>query len=222
MSDLPTITAIKARRTDPDRCSVRVGKKTVATLRWEQVNTLGLRVGDVWDQNLAERVTQLAAAEQVRVDAQRLINRRDYSSGELRFKLTQKGHDARTSEAVVARLVELGIVDDEAYGRSVIATQRARKGAGARLLQQKLMQKRLPRELIDELIREADEDYDHIGEARQLADRKLDTAALQRCDPAKRRQRIWSLLARRGFSPDTINRVMSDLADRLRNDDDVD
>jgi SOS response regulatory protein OraA/RecX len=81
------------------------------------------------------------------------------------------------------------------------------------------MQKRLPRELIDQLIREADEDYDHVAEARHLAERKLDTAALQRCDADKRRQRIWSLLARRGFSPDTIVRVMADLRDRLRGDD---
>jgi regulatory protein len=219
MSDLSTITAIKARAGDAERCSIRVGKKTVATIPWEQVNTLGLRVGDVWDQALADRVAKLAAADQVRRDALRLINRRDYSSGELRFKLTQKGHEAGTSEAVVARLVDIGVVDDEAYGRSVIAAQRARKGAGARLLQQKLMQKRLPRELIDQLIREADEDYDHVAEARHLAERKLDTAALQRCDADKRRQRIWSLLARRGFSPDTIVRVMADLRDRLRGDD---
>lgn len=220
MSDLPTITAIKARRGDAERAIIRVGKQTVATLLWEQVAALGLRVGEVWDQALADRVSKLSAAEQVRLAALRLINRRDYSSGELRFKLAQKGHDPSTCAAVVARLVDLGIVDDQAYGRSVIAAQRARKGAGARLLQQKLMLKRLPRELIDELILEADEDYDHLGEARRLAERKLDTPALQRCEPDKRRQKIWNLLARRGFNPDTISRVMSDLAARLRGDED--
>jgi len=213
-----TITAIKPLRSDADRCSIRVGKKSVATIPWEQVRTLGLRVGDVWDDALADRVAPIAAADGARRDALRLINRRDYSTGELRFKLRQKGHEDANIDPVIERLLDKGLIDDEAYGRSVIASQRARKPAGARLLRHKLMQKRLPRDLIDRLIAEAEDDHDAVGEARRLAEQRLSTAALQRCDANKRRQRVWSLLARRGFSPDTIRDALSTLGDQLNED----
>lgn len=218
MPDEPTITAIKNVPSDPHRVSVRVGKKSVAKLPREAVGEIGLVVGERWTEALAARVEQAAGLDKMRRDALRLVNRRDYSSGELVFKLTQKDHPRKLAEALVAELAERGLIDDEAYGRSVIRTELSRKAAGRRLLQQKLYQKKLPRDLIETLLNEHDasDDHDDIAAATELAEKKLATATLMKCDAEKRRQRIYGLLARRGFGPEVINKVMSAVAEQLR------
>lgn len=218
MSDAPTITAIKNVPSDPHRVSVRVGKKSVAKLPREAVSEIGLVVGERWTEALAARVEQAAGLDKMKRDALRLVNRRDYSSGELVFKLTQKDHPRSLAQALVDEFAERGLIDDEAYGRSVIRTELSRKAAGRRLLQQKLYQKKLPRDLIETLLNahDADEDHDDITAATELAEKKLATATLQKCDAQKRRQRIYSLLARRGFGPDVINKVMAAVGEQLR------
>src|SRR5258705_210024 len=52
---------------------------------------------------------------------------------------------------------------------------------------------------------------DMVGEARRLAEKKLRSAGLQRCDPVARKRRLWGALARRGFDFDTIEAAMKGL-----------
>ncbi|MBI1369445.1 MAG: hypothetical protein GC162_12425 [Planctomycetes bacterium] len=212
MDSTPIITSIKPLKGDPLRCVVRVGKEKVATLKIEHLGELGIRVGDVWDEATAARVGRVAMTDEARRKALSLINRRDYSSGELANKLRQKGYESAVIEPLVADLLAKRYLDDEAYGRSAIASIRARKPAGRRLIEQKLMLKRLPRKLIEKLVREAEGEHDAVGEARRLAEQRLKSAALRRCEPAKRRQRVWSLLARRGFDPGVIAQAMRGLS----------
>ena len=93
----------------------------------------------------------------------------------------------------------------------VIRAERARKPAGARLLRYRLMQKKVPRALIDRLVAEADEAYDAVDEARALAQRRLAAAAMRTLEPAVRRRRVWATLARRGFDADTIRNAVDGL-----------
>ncbi len=101
MSDAPTITAIKNVPSDPHRVSVRVGKKSVAKLPREAVSEIGLVVGERWTEALSARVEQAAWLDKMKRDAPRLVNRRDYSSGGLVFKLTQKDHPRSLAQALV-------------------------------------------------------------------------------------------------------------------------
>jgi len=207
------IAALKPLPSDPDLIAVRVGRRTAARLRREDVAELGLEVGTVWDAALAARVAPRAAALEARRAALRLVNRRALSSGELIDRLRRKGFDADVARAVATRLVEQRILDDESYGRSIIERERARRPAGRRLLRHKLIAKRLSAALIDRLLDEADGEVDDVAEARALAEKRLRSASLQRCDRPTRTRRLFAALARRGFDPETIRTALAQLDD---------
>lgn len=211
MTDASHITAIKATKRDPMRVSVYVDDRFVASLPRERVADLGLSIGMAWDAAIAGPVAAAVQFDKALRDALRLLNRRAYSSGELRDRLSRKEHDSATIDHVLAYLVERKFVDDRAYGRSVIAQSLAKKPAGRRFLQNKLYQKRLPRPVADRLLDEADRGRDAVADAVELAQKRLRTVALQRCDPAARRRRLWSLLCRRGFDGETAMAALSRL-----------
>jgi regulatory protein len=207
------ITAIKPTSHDAQRFTVRAGGEVVATLAESSVRALGLWVGMAWTGDLAERVRAAALNDKVRRDAMRLLNRRPLGRGMLIERLIGRGYPRKDIDDVVEDLAWRGLVDDQAFARLVIRAELGRKPAGRRLLRHKLMQKKLAPELIDRLLDEELGERDPVSEARALAERRMATAAMQRLDPRKRQQRLWNLLARRGFELETIRDAMNGLLD---------
>lgn len=220
MSDAPCITAIKPTKRNPDRATVRVGKRVVGTLSVRSIAQLGLRVGQPWDAQLEEKITSTSVYDKAMRQAMNRLNRRMLSSKRLDDKLRDLGYEPDIRQRVLDRLAELKFIDDEAFGRALIRDITLRKAAGPRLLQQKLYQHGIARSLIEQLIRETQENTDDSAQALDLAQRKLRQMA--KLDPAARRRRLYGQLARRGFTPDTIRNVMEQIADQLRDGTDYD
>jgi regulatory protein len=206
--DQPTITRLTPIRRDPSRLTVRAGGRAVATLGREQIEAMGLTVGMAWTEALAARVASAAEHDKARRYAARALGRRALSRGELIDRMRRRGHDESTATGVADELEANGWLDDRAYGRMVIDSERSRKPAGAALLRHKLAHKRVPRRLAEQLIDQAEQNYDAVAEARSLAERRLATASLQRCDRVAKRRRLWGLLARRGFCPQVIREAL--------------
>ncbi len=222
MSDEPlTITAIRPTQRDPNRATVRVGRtradgspskgRVVATLNQREIEALGLSVGLRWDDALAERVAVAATEDKAFRAAMNRLARRAMSTGMIRQKLRELGHDAEVSQRVLDRLDRLGLLDDEAFGRALIREATRSKPAGPRLLRQKLFQKKLDAALIDRLLEEHDAEQrqreDPDAEAIAFAVKRA--ASLERFDPVTRKRRLYGQLARRGFGPDTIQRALA-------------
>lgn len=203
-----TITALNTVKREPQRARVKVGRETVATLTWAQIDSLGLRVGQAWEPALAQRVTEAATYDAAYRLAMRKLNRRALSRRELGRKLTQAGHAADLVDAVADRLEELGLLDDRAYGQAVLRELSRGKAAGPKLMRAKLFAKGLSGPLVDELVSEANGERDSVAEARALAEKKLATASFQRLEPMARKRRLWGLLARRGFESDVIQQAV--------------
>lgn len=204
------ITALRPTKRDPDRASIHVNGRVVATLSYRHISELRIEEGQVWDEALAQRVAETALYEKAMKRAMNRLNRRAMSRRQLDRKLTELEFDEPTRKRVLDRLESLSLLDDEAYGRAVVREAMSRKPAGPRLLQQKLYQKGIDRKLADRLIAEAVEPDDQVGKAVELAQRKL--RSLSRFDAVTRKRRLYGLLARRGFGPETIG----DALDRLR------
>lgn len=207
------ITAIKPTQRDPKRMTVRVGQKVMGTLPISKVEELGIEVGQTWDDALAEQVAQAGAFDKALRQAMNRLNRRAMSRRDLGQKLHGLGYDEPVREAVLDRLAELNFINDEDYARALIDATMRRKPAGPQLLREKLYQKGIDRSMIERLVSEATDAMDLAPGAVELARKKLGT--MQRCDAETKRRRIYSLLARRGFNPDTISSVMAELADEL-------
>jgi regulatory protein len=95
------------------------------------------------DRALAEVEPALA-----KESAFRLLGYRDRSRAELGRKLHDRGYPAEVASAIVARLEELGIVDDQRFAASWVRS-RVAQGMGARRIARELSQKGVAAETID-------------------------------------------------------------------------
>jgi regulatory protein len=159
----------------------------------------------------------------------RFLEVRPRSVAEVRRHLTGKGYRADLVEPAVARLTELGMLDDAAFARAWIESRYRVRPRAARVMRQELALKGVERALIDAAIVEHEQRQaesrseaavdqgtaDERAAQRLLARRR---AALARiADPRTRAQRAYALLARNGFEPDVCRaasaRFLDDAAD---------
>jgi regulatory protein len=216
MAKTHRITAIVPTQRDSQRATVKVEGQAVATLSQKRIAQLGLDIGLPWDDALAEQVEAAAAFDKAMMHAMNGLSRRAMSEVEVKQKLKQKGHPESIVAQVTDRLHELELLDDEAFGRSLIRDLQNRQPAGPRLMKQKLAQKGLDGVLIDQLVDEALQATDPVEDALAVARKRL--PRLQGLNAATRKRRLYGQLARRGFTPETLDQVMNQLADELRDD----
>ena len=155
--------------------------------------------------------------------AARFLEARSRSVGEVRRRLGRAGYRAELIEAAIARLTELGMLDDAAFGRAWLESRDRARPRGEIALRRELAMKGVDRAIVDELLEErrdgaapgADEDGASVGvdlaTARRLLARN-ERALARVADPRARRQRAYALLARNGFDPDTCRQASAEFA----------
>ncbi len=110
----------------------------------------------------------------------------------------------KRAEAVCGRLCDLGMLNDEEYGRAV-ARHYAAKGYGPRKIRDELYRRGVPREFWEEAMEEREPDESQI---RKLARQKLRGA-----EPTRENlKKVSDYLARRGYGWEEISAAL----DRLR------
>jgi regulatory protein len=209
-----TIVEIRPTQRDPNRATIRVGvagakkkPRVVATLNSRSIADLDLRVGQAWTDALARRVEAGVGYDKAMRAAMNRLSQRSMSGGMLRDKLKTLGHEAVVIDAVLERLAELDLLDDEKFGRALVRDQIARKPAGPALLKQKLYQKGIRGSLADKLVAEVTDDRESQQDAATEFAKKR-AASMARLDKQTRDRRLYGQLARRGFTPDTIRAAM--------------
>lgn len=88
----------------------------------------------------------------------RLLSYRDYCEKEMVIKLTQKGHKREHAENAVARLAELGYINDYRYAESVARSLLERKGMSVKSIRYELTGKGISREIADNVTENLDFD----------------------------------------------------------------
>jgi regulatory protein len=147
---------------------------------------------------------QQAAARQV---ALRLLAVRERSAVELRSRLRQKGFDPEVIVSILDRLQETKLQDDGRFGAQFVEAA-TRRGMAGRRIQMELRARGLSKE---EAARATAEDPDaERARARDLAERKA--ARMGDLPLETRVRRLMSLLARKGFDPDTCRIVAKEAA----------
>ena len=147
---------------------------------------------------------QLAAAREA---ALRLLAVRERSAVELRSRLRHKGFDPDVIVSVLDRLQETDLQDDARFGAQFVEAA-TRRGMAGRRIQMELRARGLSKE---EAARAATEDPEaELARARDLAERKA--ARMGDLPLETRVRRLISLLARKGFDPDTCRIVAKEAA----------
>jgi regulatory protein len=159
-----------------------------------------------------ERRSGIDDPEVVLNAAARFLEARPRSVAEVRRRLTGAGYRTDLVDGAIDRLLELGMLDDQAFAEAWVASRDRVRPRGERALQQELRQKGIDRAVVDQLLetRRSDEDGmptepDRIAAQHLIA---RNARALARvADPRLRRQRAYALLARNGFDPETCREV---------------
>ncbi len=144
--------------------------------------------------------------------AARFLEVRPRSSDEVRRRLRDAGYRPELVEAAVARLTDLGYLDDAAFADAWVASRDRARPRGTRALRDELRRKGLAADVVDATLaaREASDAAEAQGADELAAAALLErrAAALARVDdPRLRRQRAYALLARNGFDPEICARL---------------
>ena len=149
--------------------------------------------------------------EAAREAALRLLERTRRTRADLARRLREKGFDPAVSAAVLERLAGVGLVDDVEYALAFLNERWGRRAAGRRRLEQELHRRGVGREEVEQAFARFEAAQGPADEVR-LARRVAEQAARRyaRLDPRTRRQRLYALLARRGFDGDVIEQALRD------------
>jgi regulatory protein len=140
---------------------------------------------------------------------------------EVRRRLTGAGYRPDLVEGAIERMLELGMLDDEAFARAWVESRDRSRPRGERAIRSELGLKGVDRASVDLVLadrREAlsgddpdDPDAPVTGSPDRLAAERLISRHLRTlgrvADPRQRRQRAYALLARNGFDPETCREV---------------
>ena len=129
------------------------------------------------------------------------------SRAELRAKMDQKQVPADVAQAVLDRLEEVKLVDDEAFAQGWVASRRSTRGLARRALAHELRTKGVDDDTAGAVLAGLDAD-DEAATARRLVDRRLPST--RRLDRDTRTRRLVGMLARKGYPSGLALRVVRD------------
>lgn len=184
-------------------------------------------------ETIAERRERRAAVDDVALvleAAARFLQTRSRSVAEVRRRLTAAGYRKALVEAAIGRLVELGLLDDDAFARAWVESRDRARPRGEQALRRELRLKGIDPVIVDGALAwrrgerpdtlDADLDPDpacprdpDLDAARRLLERRGATLAREP-DARRRRQKAYALLARNGFAPDVASRASRELVER--------
>ena len=188
------ITAIKAADADGRAMAIYVGKTRVARVETNWAMKAGIREGDEWTQELADKI---------------FIAAKDYAAYQhaLHLMTTQQrsafgGFDA---QAAAERLKELKLVDDEALAER-LAEDLARSGKlGQRGIENKLRAKGIDAALAKKASQAATSELGDPDAAMTQATKRAQR--LMNLEPQVARRRLYGFLIRRGFDHDEASKA---------------
>ena len=169
----------------------------------------------------AERRAERAEVDDPQVvleAAARFLEARSRSVTEVRRRLSSVGYRPDLVDGAIVRLLDVGVLDDEAFARAWVESRDRARPRGERAIRDELRLKGIDRTTMDLVLaerREAVTPTEDDGEPPATADRTAaerligkHARALGRVvDPRQRRQRAYALLARNGFDPETCREV---------------
>lgn len=147
--------------------------------------------------------------EACREAALRLLERTRRTRSDLTRRLKDKGYDAAVIEQVVVRLENVGLIDDVEFARAYLAGRWGRRAAGWRVLENDLRRRGVSPEDIAAARVGFESERGGVDELAGAL-RAIEQAARRyaKLEPRVRRQRLWGMLARKGFDGETIEAAL--------------
>lgn len=200
------ITRLVRQQRDAERVSVFIDGAFAFGLALDLAVRAGLRKGQRL--GVAEQQALLDEEERLRAKAVALdfIAYKARTEAEVRRKLARKGFSEHVAEEAVARMRELGYLDDADYARAYARSRLGGRGHGPQRIRADLLKRGIAPKTIDAALDDLVE-RDDLRESALEHGRKRWQRLRREDDPYKRRKKLADFLARRGFDFDLIREV---------------
>jgi regulatory protein len=139
--------------------------------------------------------------------ALRILTGRDHSKYELTRKLKQRGFEPEDIEKAVSECIRLDYINDERTAR-VYIRQLIRKGFGVKRIRHDMNKKGLWVKQVQNLLSKTFSDADEHDSAVRVLKKNIRRFERE-SDPKKRRNKIYRFFYARGFSQETIRKLMN-------------
>lgn len=136
------------------------------------------------------------------------LDRMDYSEKALYNKLVEKGFSKKACSKVLAKLVELGLVDDRRYAER-LCEKLIESGHSKRAALQKMLLKGVPYDLAKEIL--SDAESDEVANILSLIEKKYASKLLE----PENFQKVYAALVRRGFSYSDVKTALKKYTEDL-------
>lgn len=202
-----TITDIRPQRRDESRVNIFIDGEFSFGLHMDIQLDHYLTKGDVLDEQQIALLLREDETKKAIAAALNLIAYRARAAGELATKLRERGFSPEAIENAVARMQELGYLDDRDFADRWVESRQTYRPRSVRMLKQELRQKGVDQEIIESTLDEAG--VDEFSDALSLATKRV--SSLHDLEPQVRDRRLSGYLARRGYGYDIIRRVLDEL-----------
>ncbi len=203
---MPTISAMKLEclKTTPDRmgrywATFEDGSRL--GLYRQTVEDFGLYSGRELTREEWTSLQEAASRMSARMRAVRIVSMTNVSTRDLQDRLVHKGEDPGQAEQAVRWMRELNLLDDRATAETVVRSCAA-KGYGLARAKQALYEKRIPKELWEDVLENYPDQTEYI--------RTFLSARLTDPSDPKQAKRAVDALIRRGHSYGEIRRVLNE------------
>ena len=204
------ITRLVQQKRDADRVSVFIDDAFAFGLALDLVVRAGLKKGQRLE--VDEQQALLDDEERLRARSVALdyIAYQARTEQEVRRKLARKGFAEHVVEEAVARMAELGYLDDAAYARAYARGRLSGRGHGPQRIRNDLRKRGVAPRVIDAALEDLVE-QDDLRETALHHGRKRWVRLQREEDPYKRRKKLSDFLMRRGYDFDLIREVVERL-----------
>lgn len=138
------------------------------------------------------------------------LDRRAYTEKELYNKLLQKGFERKALARVVARFVELGLLDDRRFAENYLE-QLYGANTSKREVYHKMINKGIPKSLIDELLES--QEVDEGAQIREIINKKYRF----KLEAQENVKKVYAALVRKGFSYSAVRRELYSYSEEIKN-----
>lgn len=121
------------------------------------------------------------------------------TAGEIEFKMKNRGYNPQVIKEVVEKLLEDKYLNDEEYAEVYIGNFKSYQTYGLYMIKKKMMERRLPRELIESKLEELLTEDDEMEIAKRYARKKFESLKDIKKLPYEEKQKFLRRILSRGF-----------------------
>lgn len=174
------------------------------------ISNFHLYSGKIINPNQLKEIHSFAEIQRLKNYCFFILSNKMYTTKEIKTKLQKKSKNSDHHDFVINELIRLKLINDDEYARLYLRSMINKNKFSLREIRQKFFLKGLPEKYLsdNEII---DDDYEMVV-AKDLIQKKSITQNITEINPSDK-QKLYSLLYRKGFNPDVISRVMNNIED---------